>query len=82
VAQRAMASRRDSRSMLGTIRVPVAVIHGTDDPVVALSEGQAMAAAIKGSKFVPISGAGHLSPVEAPDEVTAALIDLAKKIQE
>jgi pimeloyl-ACP methyl ester carboxylesterase len=78
VAQRAMASRRDSRSVLDTIRVPVAVIHGTDDPVVVLSEGQAMAAAIKGSTFVPITGAGHLSPVETPDEVTAAIIALSR----
>ena len=80
VAQRAMASRKDSRPVLGTIRVPVAVIHGTDDPVVALAEGQAMASAIKGSTFVPIAGAGHLSPLEAPDEVTAALLALAKRI--
>jgi len=80
MAQRAMASRKDSRSVLGTIRVPVTVIHGTDDPVVALSEGQAMAAAIKGSTFAPIAGAGHLSPVEAPDEVTAAIRKLAEAI--
>lgn len=80
VAQRAMASRKDSRAVLGTIRVPVAVIHGTDDPVVALAEGQAMASAIKGSTFVPIAGAGHLSPVETPAEVTAALLALAQKL--
>lgn len=80
VAQRAMASRRDSRSVLGSIHVPVAVIHGVDDPVVALSEGQAMATAIKGSTFVPIAGAGHLSPVETPDEVTAAILMLAARL--
>jgi pimeloyl-ACP methyl ester carboxylesterase len=56
------------------------VIHGTDDPVVALTEGQAMASAIKGSTFVPIAGAGHLSPVEAPDEVTAAIRRLVEAI--
>ena len=80
VAQRAMASRQDSRAVLSTIRVPVSVIHGTDDPVVALAEGQSMAAAIKGSTFVPIAGAGHLAPVETPDEVTAALLALAKRM--
>lgn len=80
VAQRAMAGRKDSRAVLGTIRVPVTVIHGVDDPVVALSEGQAMAAAIKGSTFVPIEGAGHLSPVETPDEVTAAIVALAERM--
>ena len=80
VAQRAMAGRRDSRDVLGSIRVPVAVVHGVDDPVVALSEGQAMAAAIKGSTFVPIAGAGHLSPVETPDKVTAAIVALARSM--
>lgn len=79
VAQRAMASRKDSRKVLGTISVPVAVVHGADDPVVALAEGKAMADAIKGSTFVPIKGAGHLSPVEAPDEVTAAIRTLANR---
>ena len=80
VAQRAMAGRKDSRTVLGTIRVPVAVIHGADDPIVALAEGQTMASAIKGSTFVPIPGAGHLSPVETPAEVTAALLALAKRM--
>ena len=80
VAQRAMASRKDSRNVLGTIRVPVTVVHGTDDPVVALADGQAMAEAIKGATFVPIKGAGHLSPVETPDEVTAALRALAQNL--
>ena len=80
VAQRAMASRKDSRATLGTIRVPVTVVHGTDDPVVAPAEGQAMAQAIKGAAFVPVPGAGHLSPVEMPDDVTAALRALALRV--
>jgi pimeloyl-ACP methyl ester carboxylesterase len=80
VAQRAMASRKDSRPSLSAIRVPVTVVHGTDDPVVAIAEGQAMAGAIKGSTFVPIRGAGHLSPVETPDEVTAAIRALALRV--
>lgn len=79
VAQRAMAGRRDSRTVLPTIRVPVTVIHGTDDPIVAVSEAQAMADAIKDATFVPIAGAGHLSPVETPDEVTAALVALTQR---
>lgn len=80
VAQRAMAGRKDSRSVLGTIRVPVTVVHGSDDPIVALSEGQAMAESIKGATFVPVNGSGHLSPVEKPDDVTAALLALANRI--
>jgi pimeloyl-ACP methyl ester carboxylesterase len=79
-AQRAMASRKDSRPVLGTIRVPVAVIHGVDDPVIALAEAKTMASAITDATFVPIAGAGHLSPVETPAEVTAALVALAKRM--
>lgn len=78
-AQRAMASRKDSRSLLPSIRVPTAVVYGLDDPVIGRAEVEAMAAAITGCAFVPVAGAGHLSPMEAPAEVTAALRAVATR---
>ena len=76
-AQRAMASRKDARPLLGSIRVPVTVVYGEDDPVIARAEAEALAAAISGAAFVPIAGAGHLPPMETPEKVTTAIRDLA-----
>ena len=80
-AQRAMASRRDARHMLGEIRVPVTVIYGEDDPLVPRTEAQAIATAIPGAEFVPVPGAGHLPPIEQPSAVSAALVALAKRCE-
>src|SRR5690348_13104062 len=60
-AQRAMASRKDSRPQLASIGVPTVVVYGVDDPVIARSEVEAMAASIPNAVFVPIQEAGHLS---------------------
>ena len=79
-AQRAMASRIDSRSQLGSIKVPVSVIYGVDDPVISRAEVEAMAASIPGAVFAPIVDAGHLSPVEKPADVTAHIIALTRRV--
>jgi 3-oxoadipate enol-lactonase len=77
-AQRAMAGRPDSTSLLAGIRVPTLVVHGLDDPIVAEAEARAMAAAIPSAAFVGIPGAGHLPNLEDPAPVNAALRDLLK----
>ena len=41
------------------IRVPVTVIHGTDDRVLPLLHGEAIAKTIPGAKLVILDGAGH-----------------------
>lgn len=69
----AMRDRPDSTPMLGEIRVPTLVIHGSDDALMPIDGARAMAAAIGGAKFVAIPGAGHLPMLEAPDEFNAAL---------
>jgi pimeloyl-ACP methyl ester carboxylesterase len=79
-AQRAMASRRDSRSLLGTIRVPATVICGDDDPIIPPAEAREMSAAIPGAEFVSIAHAGHLTPIERPQLVSAALGELSKRV--
>lgn len=78
-AQRAMASRKDSRPLLRTIAVPTLVMQGEDDPIVPRAEAEAMAAEIPGSEFVLVTGAGHLPPIEQPGLVTDALRHLAAR---
>lgn len=78
-AQRAMASRKDSRAQLSAMKVPVTVVYGIDDPVIPRAEVESMTAAIPGASYVPLDQAGHLPPIESPAEVTKALSDLAAR---
>lgn len=41
------------------LRLPALVIHGTEDPVLPLPHGKAIADAIPGAKLVILDGAGH-----------------------
>lgn len=75
----AMAERPDARPQLKTIRVPVAVIRGENDPIVGVEESRAIAAEISGATFTEIAGAGHVPTFERPDDVTAALFALAAR---
>lgn len=74
-AQRGMAIRPEMRSELGQITVPTLVICGEQDVISPPDEMRELAAAIPGSRFEPIAGAGHLSPLEKPDAFNAVLGD-------
>ena len=55
-----MKDRFDTLSLVEKIRMPVLIIHGTEDQVVPFDIGEALARAFgKRSSFVPILGAGH-----------------------
>jgi pimeloyl-ACP methyl ester carboxylesterase len=58
----AVAASGDRNKAIRNIKVPALVIHGEDDPLIALSGGEATAAAIPGSKLVKIPGMGHDLP--------------------
>jgi pimeloyl-ACP methyl ester carboxylesterase len=58
----ASASQPNRTADLRRITVPVLVIHGLNDPLVASSGGLAIARAIPGSRFVGFSGMGHDLP--------------------
>jgi pimeloyl-ACP methyl ester carboxylesterase len=70
---RAIIERDDVTDRLGEIRVPVLVIHGEQDASISLERGEAMAKGIGGAEMVKIPGAGHTTPLEAPDVVNEAL---------
>jgi pimeloyl-ACP methyl ester carboxylesterase len=71
--QRAILSRPDSRAVLAAIDVPTAVICGRDDALTPFAHSQEMAAAIAGAVLTPIERCGHVSPLERPEAVNAAL---------
>jgi pimeloyl-ACP methyl ester carboxylesterase len=77
-AQRGIAQRADSRSMLGSIACPTLVVVGDHDGLTPVKESQAMAKAIPGAKLVKIPGAGHLSNLENPEAFNRALVEFVE----
>jgi pimeloyl-ACP methyl ester carboxylesterase len=72
-ALEAMRDRVDSRPLLSEIDCPTLIIHGVDDQIVPLAEAEAMAAAIPDTELVVLADAGHLPPIEQPEEFNRAL---------
>src|SRR5579872_425080 len=64
----AMRDRADSADLLPTITVPTLVLRGTEDAIAGEADARAMAAGIEGARFVAIRAAGHLAPMENPDD--------------
>jgi pimeloyl-ACP methyl ester carboxylesterase len=71
--QTAMLGRPDSHADLARVRVPTLVMCGRQDPVTPLADHEAMAACVPGAQLEVIESCGHLSTIEQPDAVTAAL---------
>lgn len=72
--QRAIMTRPDSRSGLSAIKVPTLVLVGEEDLITPPGESQEIATGIgSAARLVTIPGCGHLSTLEAPDEVTLEL---------
>ena len=69
----AMRDRPDSTELLSRIAAPTIVLAGDRDVITPPAEVQSMAGAIDGARFVTIPGAGHLTPMERPGAVAAAL---------
>ncbi|GMQ86725.1 MAG: alpha/beta fold hydrolase [Acidimicrobiia bacterium] len=67
-----MKQRPDRTTVLAALRAPVTVIVGEQDRMAPLAEAEYMARSGRGTLTV-IPGAGHLSPIEQPNAVTAAL---------
>lgn len=73
--QTAMLGRPDSHADLEKVAVPTLVMCGRQDPVTPVADHQAMAARVRDSRLVFIEECGHLSTIEQPQAVNAALAD-------
>ncbi|HEX6260486.1 MAG TPA: alpha/beta fold hydrolase [Woeseiaceae bacterium] len=71
----ALLERPDARPLMGRIRCPTLIGVGSDDAWAPVDQHRAIAAGIAGARLVIFEHAGHMTPVEAPDLVTAALRD-------
>ena len=71
--QRAILGRRDQSDTLGALTVPALVLGGGLDTLTPPQASRAMAALIPDAELVIMEEIGHLSTIEAPDEVTDIL---------
>jgi len=71
--QRAIMSRTDSLGLLASITCPTLVLCGRQDALTPLARHEEIAAGIKGAQLEIIEDCGHLSTLERPAEVNAAL---------
>jgi pimeloyl-ACP methyl ester carboxylesterase len=73
IQQEALLARPDARPVLPTISCPALVLTGQDDVWSPPVRHEEIAAAIPGSKLELVPKSGHMSTMERPAEVTAAM---------
>ena len=72
---KAIMSRPDSRPLLSSIRCPTLVLVGDGDEATPPELNKEIADGIAGAKFVVVPDCGHLSTIEKPEAVNAALAE-------
>ncbi|HET8649623.1 MAG TPA: alpha/beta fold hydrolase [Gemmatimonadales bacterium] len=77
----AMRDRPDSRPLLPELSgMPVLVVGGMEDQIIPPEQIRELADAIPGAQLILIDGAGHLPPVERPEQTVAALRDFLARL--
>lgn len=71
----ALYARPDATAQLSRIDCPVLLCVGREDTWSPLEQHQAMARHLRDARLVIIEHSGHMTPVEAPEAVSAALIE-------
>ena len=77
IHQRAIIGRVDSRPDLARIKLPTLVLVGEGDQITPPDAAKEMHDSIAGSRLAVIPRAGHMSPIEQPEGVQAAMRDWA-----
>lgn len=75
-----LRDRADSRPTLPAITAPALVLVGEADAITPPADAAIMAAAIPAARLVTIPRAGHLSPLENPRAVNAALREFIRDL--
>ena len=75
--QLAIIERADSRPDLPQIDCPTLVLVGDSDQITPPDAAREMAAGIEDARLVVVPECGHLSLIERPEEVSAALVEWA-----
>ena len=75
-----MNLRVDVRPLLATVRVPTRVLHRTDDRIIDVRNGRALAAAIPGAQLTELPGDDHVFLFEDNATLVAAVRALASRV--
>ena len=70
---KALIARDSLLSRISEISVPCLVMVGQEDSSLPTSRSKLIHEGIKNSEYVEIPGAGHLSALEQPEQVNAAM---------
>jgi pimeloyl-ACP methyl ester carboxylesterase len=70
---KAIMSRQDARPLLSAIRCPTLVLVGDGDELTPPELAKEIAGGISGAKLTVVPECGHLSTIEKPEAVNAAL---------
>jgi pimeloyl-ACP methyl ester carboxylesterase len=73
--QKAVMSRQDARPLLSEIGCPTLVLVGDGDELTPPELAKEIAAGISGAKLTIVSECGHLSTIEKPEAVNAAMAE-------
>ena len=73
--QRALLDRPDARTALSSIHCPTLILCGREDIWSPVAQHEEIASLIPGATLIVVEKCGHMSPVERPEAVTAALRD-------
>ncbi|WP_425564075.1 alpha/beta fold hydrolase [Saccharothrix xinjiangensis] len=79
-AQRAMAARPDSTDVLAAAGVPALVLVGEHDALTPPALARELAGVLRRGEYVEVAGAGHLTPLEAPDAFTSAVLGWRRRV--
>ena len=67
----------DRTGPLGGVCTPTLVVHGSSDPLIGLSGGQATADAIPAARLLVVAGMGHEIPPAVVPELVDAVVSMA-----
>ena len=70
---RLQATRLDERPGLASVRCPTLVVAARDDALCPVARHEAIASLVPGAELVVLEHCAHLSPLEQPAALTAAL---------
>lgn len=76
----AMLSRTDTTQSLSKINIPTLLICGEQDALTPPAVMKEMFHKIPNAEFVEIENAGHMTPIENPEEVNKAIVNFLNKI--
>ena len=79
-ALQALAARPDSRETAASMSVPALVLVGEEDTLTPPSDSEELARLLPLGRLVSLTGAGHLSPLEQPEEVSEELLGFVEQV--